>query len=329
MNSNTTAQAAIIVIAFNEDRRIGPCLSALLSQDATIPYEVVVVDDGSHDSTAEVVNQLRLNHPNLRLLQHEINLGRGAARRTGQDATDSPWIGFVDADIVVPPNWLNRCISELSETDGVSGIAQPDGDCAVIWRLCQPTIRQRLGSAEITGNNVLFSRETLQRVPFSPVARLGEDFRLAKMMTRQGIRLRTVEDLKVEHRETKTYWGAVSWMWQLGVDATSLLFEFRVFRMPDLAWLSWCTVLLLSVATLELGVSEFEFSLFVVLALTLVIDAMFIYSRFCPRPHPMRFFGALAISPPLMLVYLVGRTAGLLGIPLSKFRRSKSLAGNG
>jgi cellulose synthase/poly-beta-1,6-N-acetylglucosamine synthase-like glycosyltransferase len=251
----------------------------------------------------------------LRLLRHEINRGRGAARRTGQDATDSPWIGFVDADIVVPPNWLNRCLEELSDVDGVSGIAQPDGDCAVIWRVCQPTIRQRPGSAEITGNNVLFSRDALKRVPFSPNAKLGEDFRLAKLMTREGFRLRTVEDLKVEHRESKTYWRAVTWMWQSGVDATSLLFEFRIFRMPDLAWLTWFTVFIVTMAAGGLGVLGLGFSIVAIVAMTLVVDALFIYSRFTPRPHLIRFLAALAISPPMMLAYLVGRTAGLLRLP--------------
>jgi cellulose synthase/poly-beta-1,6-N-acetylglucosamine synthase-like glycosyltransferase len=251
----------------------------------------------------------------LRLLRHEINHGRGAARRSGQDATESPWIGFVDADIVVPSNWLERCFEELSSADGVSGIAQPDGDCAVIWRICQPTIRHRPGSAEITGNNVLFSRDALKRVPFSPNAKLGEDFRLAKLMTRQGLRLRTVEDLKVEHRESKTYWKAISWMWESGVDATSLLFEFRVFRLPDLAWITWLLVFLTTVASAGLGVLGIWLSIVAIVTMTLVVDVLFICSRFTPRPHLIRFLAALALSPPMMSAYLAGRTAGLLRVP--------------
>ena len=103
-------------------------------------------------------------------------LTEGAARRSWQDATESPWVGFVDADIVILPNWLRRCLEELSDVDGVSGIAQPDGDCTVIWRICQPTLRHRPGSAAITGNNVLFSREALTRVPFSRTQNLVRIF---------------------------------------------------------------------------------------------------------------------------------------------------------
>jgi len=156
---------AVVVIAYNEERCIGQCLDALLSQSTSIVYEVIVVDDGSKDDTAEIVEQRQVHHPRLRLLSHATNRGRGAARITGQDASDSPWIAFVDADIVVPHNWLQRCMEELSTASGVSGIAQPDGDCAVIWRLSQATLRERPGSVEITGNNLLLSREVLADGP--------------------------------------------------------------------------------------------------------------------------------------------------------------------
>ena len=317
---------SIIVIAFNEERRIEACLRALLTQDAVAEYEVIVVDDASRDSTARIVEEMIPDFVNLRLVRHEANRGRGAARRTGQDATDAPWIGFVDADIIVPTNWLSRCLEELSDVDGVSGIAQPDGDCAVIWRLCQPMIRQRSGSAEITGNNVLFSRDALKKFPFSPTARLGEDFRLAKSMVRGGLRLRTVEQLRVEHRETKSYAQGVKWMWQSGFDATSLLLEFRRVRTPDLAWLTWLAVTLLSAVGAIFRLCGMWVVLFTSLATALLIDAMFIYSRFLPRPRTSRFLGALVISPPMMLSYLVGRTAGLWNVPtlLRRHPRRKS-----
>jgi len=96
--------------------------------------------------------------------------------RSGQDSADSRWIGFVDADIVVPENWIDRCLEELVSADGVSGIAQPDGDCAVLWRICEPALRDRPGSAEITGNNVIFSREPLLSFRFHPMRNLVRTF---------------------------------------------------------------------------------------------------------------------------------------------------------
>lgn len=284
-----------------------------------------VVDDGSKDSTVQFVEQLQANYPNLRLLRLENNQGRGAARRAGQDATQSPWVGFVDADIIVPSNWLRRCLEEFPNVDAVSGIAQPDGDCAVIWRICQPTLRLRPGSAEITGNNVLFSREALNRVQFLPNAKLGEDFRLAKMMIQRGFKLRTVEDLIVAHRESKTYLKAISWMLQSGVDATSLLFEFRIIRIPDLAWLAWSFGLLIIAVATGFGVLALWFSLATVAALTLGVSTLFAYSRFTPRSRPLRFLAALSLSPPMTTAYLFGRSAGLFRVLyLLRSSRTKS-----
>jgi glycosyltransferase involved in cell wall biosynthesis len=309
-----SGDVAIVVIAYNEERRIGHCLDALLAQKTDVPYDVIVVDDASADLTAEVVRSFQDSHPNLTLLQHEVNMGRGAARRTGQDSADSQWIGFVDADIVVPENWIDRCLQELADADGVSGIAQPDGDCAVLWRICEPALRDRPGSAEITGNNVIFSRSALAVVPFSPSAKLGEDFRLAKLMTQAGLRLRTVNNLKVVHRETKSYWSGVLWMWESGVDATSLPFEFRIVRLADLAWLAWLASVVTCVVLAALGGIGAGLAAALAAAVTLVIDIAFVFSRFTMRARPLRFLAALAISPPMMLAYLAGRTAGLFRV---------------
>ena len=259
-----------------------------------------------------MVTRAEPDHPNLRLVRHEKNRGRGAARRTGQESTQSPIVGFVDADIVVPTDWMQRAVEKLTGFDAVSGIALPDGDCAVIWRISRATLRRRPGSAEITGNNVLFSSAALKRVPFAPDSYLGEDFRLAKQMLKNGLRLTTLEDLVVEHRESKTYRQALTWMWRSGVDATSLLFEFRVVRPPDLAWGLWLSCLITLAALTTSGVLTFWIAIAAIVALTLSIGFMFVWSRFRPLPRPLRFVRAVLISPPLVLTYLVGRSVGLV-----------------
>jgi hypothetical protein len=135
-------------------------------------------------------------------------------------------------------------------------------------------------------------------------------------MKENGIELRTVRELKVVHRESKTYWQGVAWMWKSGVDATSLLFDFRVIRLPDIAWATWLAGLSAVVVSALSGVLGVGGAITLVVALTLVVDVAFIFSRFKPYPHPMRFLCALALSPPLMLAYLGGRSAGLPLVPL-------------
>ena len=104
-------------------------------------------------------------------------------------------------------------------------------------------------------------------------------------------------------------------MWKSGVDATSLLFEFRAVRLPDIAWATWLVGLGAVVVSASLGALDVGRAIALAVALTLIVDGSFIFSRFEPRPHPMRFLGALALSPPLMLAYLGGRSVGLAIVP--------------
>jgi hypothetical protein len=130
-------------------------------------------------------------------------------------------------------------------------------------------------------------------------------------MVQDGLRLSTVKDLVVEHRESKTYLQAVSWMWRSGVDATALLFEFGALRLPDLAWIVWGAGLLSMILVAAMGAAGIWVAAAAATALTILISLLFVGSRFLPRPRPLRFLIALLITPPLILAYLGGRCAGL------------------
>jgi glycosyltransferase involved in cell wall biosynthesis len=59
---------------------------------------VIVVDDGSRDGSAQVLQALKAEFPELRVVTHLKNLGYGTAVRSGLDAATSEWIGFMDSD---------------------------------------------------------------------------------------------------------------------------------------------------------------------------------------------------------------------------------------
>lgn len=61
-------------------------------------YEVIVVDDGSSDSSAEIVSRLSEVMPHVRLVSHETNLGYGAALRSGFAAARYEWVFYTDGD---------------------------------------------------------------------------------------------------------------------------------------------------------------------------------------------------------------------------------------
>ncbi|MHB8517768.1 MAG: glycosyltransferase family 2 protein [Acidimicrobiales bacterium] len=309
--SGNSLDVVIVVVAFNEAQRIGDCLHALLDQVTNLTFGVVVIDDGSTDNTSGIVEEIRTSEPRLSLIRHDVNLGRGAARRTGQDSSTAPNIAFVDADIIVPPDWLQRCSEALNEHSAVSAVALPDGDAAVIWRIFGAAIRFRVGFSGITGNNVVFDADVLRLEPFDARFTLGEDFRLSQRLMRSGYKLKVLDDLNVEHRETKKYGATVKYMWQMGVDAASHPFEFRIIRSPDLSWGIWFLWCLASLIAGIVGLWSWTSGTLSMIGVTILMSLAYTLSRFRVRPHPLRWAASALGSLPLIAAYLAGRTWGL------------------
>lgn len=305
-----SVDVSIVVIAFNEQSTIEASVSALLAQVTPRSLEVVVVDDGSTDATPVLVRGLSHRDPRVRVLVHERNRGRGAARRTGQDATDAPLVGYVDADVIVPADWLERCATALGAHGAVSGVAVPDGDCVVLVRLVHPSVRVRPHTMPISGGNVLFDAQALRAVGFDERARLGEDFRLAQRLSALGYPIATVPGLVAEHRETKSYRSTLRWMWDNGRDAARLPFEFRILRVPDVTWLAWVAVLAVLIVLAGVGVLPWGPCVAGIAACTIAIGIGHASSRFRLRPRPLRWLAAAVLDVPLVTMYLAGRTAG-------------------
>lgn len=314
--------AVIVVVAFNEAERIGDCLRALLAQQTDQNYEVLVVDDGSTDDTSAKVAAIQANDPRVHLIRHDVNRGRGAARRTGQDAVEARNIGFVDADIIVPTIWLQRCSEALKDYSGVSAVPLPDGDTAVVWRIFGAQIRYRVGFSGITGNNVIFDAAVLNLEPFEPKYSLGEDFRVSHRMMQRGYRLKVLADVNVEHRESKSYASTLKYLWEIGVDAASLPFEFRIIRLPDVSWILWILWSLTSLTLAAVGWWSWVLGVLSTLAITLAITVVYTYSRFRFGPNPWRWIGSAAGTFPLMASYLLGRTWGCAKLSLPRHRRN-------
>ena len=323
-SDETSLDAVIVVVAFNEAERIADCLRALLDQETNQRFEVIVVDDGSTDDTPGIVEGIRVTDSRLKLIRHDVNLGRGAARRTGQDASEATHIAFVDADIIVPRDWLQRCSEALTEYSGVSAVALPDGDAAVIWRIFGAAIRFRVGFSGITGNNVIFDAAVLRLEPFEAQFTLGEDFRLSQRLIRSGYKLKVLDDLSVEHRESKKYGGAIKYMWATGVDATAHPFEFRVVRLPDVSWVIWLLWCLASLGVAAIGWWSWTWGAISALGVSGAMSLGYTISRFEVRPNPVRWVASAFGSFPLVTAYLAGRTWGVVKFGL---RRRRSATG--
>src|SRR3972149_2995924 len=88
----------------------------------TDDYEILVVDDGSRDATASILDELEALVPELRVLRHRDNRGYGAALRTGFDASTKDLVFYTDGDAQFDPRELPRLFELLtSGVDYASG----------------------------------------------------------------------------------------------------------------------------------------------------------------------------------------------------------------
>jgi len=95
---------SVILPAYNEEKRIEKAVrsAAGFAAGLDFPAEVIVVDDGSRDETAAIVERVADEEPLVRIVRHEANRGKGMAVRTGVLAADGAWALFSDVDEAVP-----------------------------------------------------------------------------------------------------------------------------------------------------------------------------------------------------------------------------------
>lgn len=109
---------SIIVTAYNEINNINHCLDSLLNQ--TYPnYELIVYDNNSNDGTPEFIQE---KFPAIRLIRGECNLGFGGGNNYGAQKAKGEYLGFINADAVVEPNWLIPIIDYFLQDSSIGAI---------------------------------------------------------------------------------------------------------------------------------------------------------------------------------------------------------------
>lgn len=125
-------EVGLYIPCFNAEKTIAACLDAVFRQDYPI-VEVIVVDDGSTDRTAEIVSLYR-----VRILRHAVNSGLAAARNTAVKNVNMEFIASLDADCVADGDWLSRLMKRLDvpEISGAGGKVLEDRASSVFdqWR---------------------------------------------------------------------------------------------------------------------------------------------------------------------------------------------------
>ncbi len=305
-------RVSFVVIAYNEAENIGRTLDAItaLSGLERGHYEIIVVNDGSRDGTAAVVAGRAAGNPDIKLIDLPRNRGRGHARATGIAAAQGDLIANVDADIILPADWLVRAEAALAGHDAVGGTAVPDGDVAYVYKATRLRPRVVSATTTVTGNNGLYRREVFNRVTFDPSLREGEDVALNQAGPGAGMSFATVPGLLVEHNENKTLPGSLRWLFESGMGATRQLLVYRQVRVPDLATAAFLASL--AAGALLDALAGVPAAWAVPAAVLFAASAQHVRSRFeTPLTRLPAVVLAIALDGAHLLAYFTGRVIGL------------------
>lgn len=136
---------SIVVPAYNETQRIVPTLNSILAYAARHhdAFEVLVVDDGSRDGTADLVAKRFGADPHLRVLAYTPNRGKGHAVRHGLRHARGEWVLFSDADLSTPIEQLEPMLAAAERGADIVIASRALGDAEIRER--QPFYREAGG----------------------------------------------------------------------------------------------------------------------------------------------------------------------------------------
>ena len=182
----------IVIPVYNEAANLGACLAAIASQTIQ-PYEVIVVDNGSTDQSAKVAEVFDF----VRVIR-EPQRGIVHARDRGYDAAHGDIIARIDADSILPQDWLEH-ISDFYSRLGSDHLAFTGGanfynvrmPRAVAWLynfLAFDLNRALIGHPTLWGSNMALTRQQWLKVRGDVCSRQGihEDLDLSMHLYRRG-----------------------------------------------------------------------------------------------------------------------------------------------
>ncbi len=187
-----TPKISIIIPAFNEAAYLAACLDSVLHQETKIPYEVIVVDNGSEDETAKIATQ-----KGVRVVS-EPHRGLTYARQAGYQAAAAPLLAYIDADSIATPNWVDsifRSSEKYPEAVAFCGsfryILQSPLHRLIFWlyfNFVEPTADFFLKGQRLAGGNFAVRKAALDQIGgFNlDIEFYGEDMELAARLKKIG-----------------------------------------------------------------------------------------------------------------------------------------------
>jgi dolichol-phosphate mannosyltransferase len=170
-DSLPTPEVSVVIPACNEAENIGPLLREVAAALGARPFEVIVVDDGSTDGTADAVLALRAcGIPQARLLRHSFRAGQSAAVWSGVERARADWVATLDGDGQNDPADIPRLLAGCGGARLVMGnrVSRRDTWLRRLQSRVANGVRSRLlgdGTADTGCGIKVFHRATFLSLP--------------------------------------------------------------------------------------------------------------------------------------------------------------------
>ena len=119
----------MVIPVYNESECVTNVISEVLSAFDRLkihPAELILVDDGSTDTTSDILLNIKKKDDRIRIITHPINRGIGAANKTGFNAAYGEWIGWIPADGQINPDEVLNLYLKNQSADMIVTLTDPD-----------------------------------------------------------------------------------------------------------------------------------------------------------------------------------------------------------
>jgi glycosyltransferase involved in cell wall biosynthesis len=157
-------QISVVVPTRNRAHLLPRLLAALEGQHAVERWEVIVVDDGSTDDTAAVLDRAGAAAPQLVRIVHGERRGAAAARNAGWRVASAPIVAFTDDDCRPDPRWLANLLDGFDGADVVQGATTFDPAEAAGRGPFSQVVHVEHWTGQFETSNVAYRRELLDRL---------------------------------------------------------------------------------------------------------------------------------------------------------------------
>ena len=225
---------SIVIPAYNEEKGIVEIMERVLTIRESLKaagvdgMELLVVNDGSRDRTAEVADEVARKHEGVRIISHPKNRGYGAALKTGFAQARGELVGFLDADGTYPPEYFPQlCREALDGAELVIGSRMAGADSQMpatrrLGNIIFATLLSVLGWQRVTDSASgmrVFKKETLARI--SPLP--------------DGLNLTPVMSTRAVHEGVKMVEVPIPYSERVGRSKLSVVRDGRIF-LTSMIW---------------------------------------------------------------------------------------------